>query len=94
MANDSGNGAGKANVTACVMQNGQCSRWCSTESVEDFSGVAWSMDTSFVPVTVHTSVMLELPLAADKAWEMEGASALSRIARHAIQICNVFRLRN
>ncbi|WP_454776787.1 hypothetical protein [Janthinobacterium tructae] len=31
---------------------------------------------------------------ADKAWEIEGASALSRIARQAIQICSRFLLKN
>jgi hypothetical protein len=32
--------------------------------------------------------MFDGPAILDKAWEIEGASALSKIAKHAIQICS------
>lgn len=107
-------GAGKAKVPACVMQNGQCSRWCSGESVDGSSAEncasatvlttalatalaivpaifpAASLEIHRVPLTEQISIICDGPAILDKAWETEGASALSRIAKHAIQICSRF----
>ena len=41
---------------------------------------------STVQISIHEGGCAECPLNAEIAWEIEGASALSRIAKHAIQI--------
>ncbi len=95
-------GAGKAKVPAWVMQNGQCSRWCSGVSVDGSSAencapatvlataLATSVEIHRLPLAEQISIIFDGPAILDKAWETEGASALSKIAQHAIQICSRF----
>jgi len=46
------------------------------------------------PSAVQISMAGPLPWTAASAWEIVGASALSSIAKHAIQMCSRHRLKN
>jgi hypothetical protein len=52
------------------------------------------LEIHFVPLAEQISIMPDSPTGADKACEMEGASALMKIAKHAIQICSRFLVNN
>jgi hypothetical protein len=80
------------------MQNGQCSRWCSGEpiagsSAENYASAivpTTSLEIHRLPLAEQISIIFDGPAILDKAWETEGACALSKIAQHANQICSYF----
>lgn len=75
---------GMPGLTACTMQNGQCSKWVVWLTG---SGVCLSLSicTSVLPLTEQISThVLGALLAAAIACEIDGASAAIRIAQMAI----------
>jgi hypothetical protein len=79
---------GKPNEAACVEQNGQCAD-CITLSDDDPEPASSSPTaalTNLTPDVEQTSIhAMSAPRATDKAWEIDGASAAIKIARHAAQ---------
>ena len=49
-----------------------------------------SLEIHRLPRAEQISIIFDGPAILDKAWETEGASALSKIAQHANQICSYF----
>lgn len=45
--------------------------------------------TNLAPITEQTSIHPLLPLLAASAWEIDGASDASKIAKHAIHAVNL-----
>jgi hypothetical protein len=82
------------NDPAWVAQKGQCSICCITFSAGGLLGDPGSTDTNLEPLTEQISTNLPLLLTADNAWDIEGASILNSIAKHAIQIFSVLRFKN
>lgn len=75
---------GKPQDAACVKQNGQCSKCIpSLAGLERCAPSAWCALRPFaVQISLETD---KLPLAETaSAWEIDGASAATRIAKHAI----------
>ena len=76
---------GSAWESACTAQNGQCFRCEECCSAGSAVTTAPSITLiSFVPSALQIWVQVS-PRDADKAWEMDGASAANSIAKHAIQ---------
>jgi hypothetical protein len=76
---------GRANEPPCVAQIGQCS-WERDCCVSWLKESPWSLPTftNLAPPTLQTSTQA-WPRAAATAWEIDGANAANRIAKHAIK---------
>lgn len=82
---------GNPNEPAWVRQNGQCSICIALSvGIDDLTGLSASATlTNLEPVTEQISVQEKSePFAAATAWEIEGASDASKIAKNAIHAEN------
>jgi len=76
---------GSANDPAWVKQKGQCSKW-----IMPLAGSSGALSSTTLIILAPTTVQISTqdpddPWAAATAWEIDGESADSRIAKEAIQ---------
>ena len=79
---------GKAKLPACGRQNGQCLAACCSPLLDEVAGAFLPAAAAAVVVLAVLQISAQeavLPLATTKAEAMEGTSALSKIAKQAIQ---------
>ena len=82
---------GNPNDPTWVRQKGQCSECIAfSAGVDDLTGFWLSATlTNLAPVVEQISIQEKSePFAAANAWEIDGASAAIKIAKHAIQAAN------